>query len=59
VEFGPLGETVRADATVVWLVAGSGSDRKYITVEVNPVTGLALVGPYSIAGPPTGVTQVF
>jgi prepilin-type N-terminal cleavage/methylation domain-containing protein len=58
VEFGPFGETVHTDATVVWLVAGSGGDRKYITVEVNPVTGLALVGPYSNAGPPTGVAQV-
>jgi prepilin-type N-terminal cleavage/methylation domain-containing protein len=58
VEFGPLGQTVRADPTTIWLMAGGGSDKRYITLVVNPVTGMTQVDTYSSAGPPTGITQV-
>jgi hypothetical protein len=58
VEYGPLGQTTRAGPTTIWLAASGGSDKKYMTVEVNPLTGLAQVGAYSSVGPPTGVTQV-
>jgi prepilin-type N-terminal cleavage/methylation domain-containing protein len=58
VEFGPLGQTTYADPTTVWLMAGSGADRKYMTVQVNPVTGIPQLGVYSGDGPPTGVTQI-
>lgn len=43
VTFGPLGETARSLDTRIWLTAGSGTDRKTISVHVNSVTGLATV----------------
>ncbi len=45
-EFGPLGETTRGGETVVWIAAGTGSATRYISVAVNPVTGLAKVGKF-------------
>ena len=64
VGFGPLGQTInadqttRTDPTTIWLMAGGGNDKKYMTLIVNPVTGLAQTGAYSSGGPPAGVTQV-
>jgi prepilin-type N-terminal cleavage/methylation domain-containing protein len=58
VEFASLGQTTCADPTTLWLIAGSGSDKKYITLIVNPVTGLTQTGACSAAGPPSGVAQV-
>ena len=57
-EFGPLGQTTRADPTTIWLMAGSGDTKKYVTLTVNPVTGVSEFGAFSSAGPPTGITQV-
>jgi type IV pilus assembly protein PilE len=51
-EFGPLGSTTASTTTVLWLSAGSGADARYITISVNPVTGLADVGPFTTDGPP-------
>lgn len=51
VEFGPLGETTSTAVTVIWLSAAEGTARRYITLSVNPVTGLATIGPFSGAGP--------
>ena len=47
VTFGPLGETEREEETVIWLSIGSGSEMRYISVLVNPVTGLATVEPFN------------
>ncbi len=58
VEFGPLGQTVSADPTTIWLSAGSGLDRRFIRVVVNPVTGMAIVGPFTSSSPPSGITQI-
>jgi prepilin-type N-terminal cleavage/methylation domain-containing protein len=58
IEFGPLGQTTNADPTTIWLMAGGGNGRRYITITVNPVTGMTFVGEYSSAGPPAGITQV-
>ena len=44
VEFTPLGGTERAETTHIWLACGKGEDRIYLSIEVNPVTGLATVG---------------
>lgn len=52
-EFGPLGETTRPRETVIWLAAGTGSGTRYITLHVNPVTGLTTVGSYTANGPPS------
>ncbi len=51
VEFGPLGETSSAAVTVIWLSAAEGTARRYITLSVNPVTGLATTGAFSGTGP--------
>ena len=58
VEFGPLGQTTRADPTTIWLTSGGGDGKKYMTLVVNPVTGLSQIGGYSSVGAPTGITQV-
>ncbi len=55
VEFGPLGQTTRSDATILWLAAGSGDGTKYITLQINPATGLVAVGDYTAAAPPAEV----
>jgi prepilin-type N-terminal cleavage/methylation domain-containing protein len=39
-EFLPVGGTVRPQSTLVWLSAGTGSSARYLSVLVNPITGL-------------------
>jgi prepilin-type N-terminal cleavage/methylation domain-containing protein len=48
--FGPLGGTARSGATVLWLSAGEGSAKRYVSLRVNPVTGLTTIGSSSGAG---------
>jgi prepilin-type N-terminal cleavage/methylation domain-containing protein len=55
-EFGPLGETTRAEPTTIWLAAGRGTGRRYLPITVHPVTGMAEVGSQRSQGPP-GVTS--
>ena len=55
VEFGPLGKPSCAEATTVWLAAGGGDAVRYVTVEVNPTTGIARAGDCSAVSPPAGV----
>ncbi|HZZ28619.1 MAG TPA: prepilin-type N-terminal cleavage/methylation domain-containing protein [Pirellulales bacterium] len=55
VEFGPYGSTTQANQSVLWLTAGTGTSRRYISVTVNPVTGLSSVGTYTNAAP-SGIT---
>ena len=50
-EFGPLGGTTSSSPTTVWLSVGGSSHVLYVTVQVNPVTGLATIGPLSTTGP--------
>lgn len=52
VEFGPLGETTRAETTVFWLASGAANARRYLAIEINPVTGLATVGQLTADAPP-------
>jgi len=52
IEFGPLGEMTGTTETAVWLVSGTGSRRRYVTVRVQPVTGLVAVGPLVATPPP-------
>lgn len=52
VEFGPLGETTRSAPTQIWLAAGQNADTRYITLTINPVTGLARIEDYTSQGPP-------
>lgn len=51
VEFGPLGETTRPESTIVWLAAGSGSAQRFISLTVDPVTGLVSVGAMTDVAP--------
>jgi prepilin-type N-terminal cleavage/methylation domain-containing protein len=55
IEFGPLGQTTQTAPTVIWLSAGSGTAERFISVSVNPVTGLADVGTYQGVGPPQSI----
>ncbi len=55
VEFDALGQTTRSAATVVWLCVGEGADRRYITIEVNPATGLATRGELTTNGLPAAL----
>jgi hypothetical protein len=43
-EFREYGQTTRAEPTRVWLQAGSGKERLFISVTVDPVTGLTSIG---------------
>jgi prepilin-type N-terminal cleavage/methylation domain-containing protein len=52
-EFLPLGETTRAEPTLVWLAAGSGTATRYLAVRVNPVTGLYWVEGFRASEPTT------
>jgi prepilin-type N-terminal cleavage/methylation domain-containing protein len=45
VEFKALGETASKYESVVWLSCGQGAARRYISVHVNPITGLTEIGP--------------
>ncbi|MEN6450444.1 MAG: prepilin-type N-terminal cleavage/methylation domain-containing protein [Thermoguttaceae bacterium] len=55
IEFGPLGQTIRTEATTVWLAAGAGDRMRYIAVEVNPATGIARAGDCTTVGPTSGM----
>ena len=45
VEFTPLGGTTAAQQSVIWLGCGKGSLRRFISVRVDPITGLVTIGP--------------
>jgi len=55
VEFDCLGQTTRSGTTVIWLGAGEGADRRYISVQVNPATGLATRGECTTEGLPAAL----
>jgi len=50
-EFGPLGETTTRGNTEIWLQSGPEDDQRYISVTVNPVTGLTTIGPFTAKRP--------
>lgn len=43
VEFDSLGATTRAEPTLVWLAAGVGDTTRYISISIDPVTGLTTI----------------
>jgi prepilin-type N-terminal cleavage/methylation domain-containing protein len=55
VEFGPLGQTTSSEKTIVWLATGSGAAARYITLEIQPATGLVQVGDFTDDGPPAAM----
>jgi prepilin-type N-terminal cleavage/methylation domain-containing protein len=44
VQFASLGQTTRSDTTTIWLQVGQATSRRYISIEIDPVTGLESVG---------------
>jgi Tfp pilus assembly protein FimT len=42
-EFGPLGESTSSQETVIWLSAGKATARRFLSIRVNPVTGLSWI----------------
>lgn len=46
VEFDALGATTRSEETIVWLTTGSGAAARFISVRIDPVTGLAWIGEF-------------
>ena len=53
VQFGPLGATTQTPSTVIWLTAGTGSAQRYLSVTINPATGLTTVGNLQATPPAT------
>jgi prepilin-type N-terminal cleavage/methylation domain-containing protein len=51
VEFGPFGETTRPEETQIWLSAGSGTALRYLSVRINPVTGLTWIENFRATDP--------
>lgn len=51
VEFGPLGETTRPEETQIWLSAGSGSAARYLSVRINPATGITWIENFRATNP--------
>ena len=52
IEFSPLGGTVSQADSVIWLACGSGENQRFISVQINPVTGLTEVGTLATDLPP-------
>lgn len=44
IDFAPLGGTVSQAESVVWLACGSNDNERFISIHVNPVTGVSEVG---------------
>jgi hypothetical protein len=44
VEFTPLGGTASPQQTVIWLSCGGGPQRRFLSVLVDPITGLVTIG---------------
>lgn len=51
VEFQSLGQTSRTETTVIWLEIGQAASRRYISIEINPITGLESVEDIALALP--------
>jgi type II secretory pathway pseudopilin PulG len=58
VEFTSLGGTSSPYPASIWLACGQGPLTRYLEVRVDPVTGLASVGPLSAALPPAVASLV-
>ena len=54
IEFGPLGETSRTEETRIWIAGGHGSQQRYLSIHVDPVTGLASLGQFTSVAPAGG-----
>lgn len=51
IEFNSLGGLTSAQPVTIWLACGSGPARRYLPLEIAPVTGLISVGEYQAVAP--------
>jgi prepilin-type N-terminal cleavage/methylation domain-containing protein len=51
-EFDSLGALTAPETVKIWLSAGVSSSRRYVFVQINPVTGIAELGDLQVAAPP-------
>lgn len=51
IEFTPLGGTTAAYEHDIWLACGNGNSERFISIIINPVTGLVQIGPLQSALP--------
>lgn len=51
IEFGTLGQTTRAQPTLIWLSSSAGAGEIYLPIRVHPVTGLAEIGDFTTTAP--------
>ena len=56
-EFNSLGGTTSAYQTVIWLSCGGGLIKRYVSVQVDPVTGMVTIGPI-VAAMPTSIASL-
>ena len=52
IEFDSLGALTQPELAKIWLSAGSSNSRRYISVEINPVTGISELGDLQVETPP-------
>jgi Tfp pilus assembly protein FimT len=57
IEFGPLGETTSNETATIWLQVGDGSLRRYLSIEVDPVSGLSRMGSLQASNPGVGAVS--
>jgi hypothetical protein len=51
VEFNSLGGVVGGQTTTVWLAAGTGDSRRYLSLTIAPVTGIVSLGTFRASAP--------
>lgn len=51
IEFGPLGQLTGNTETSIWLVSGTGSRARYLSVRINAITGLCWIENYQETAP--------
>ena len=56
-EFNSLGGTTSTYQTVIWLSCGGGLVKRYISVQVDPVTGMVTIGP-TVTALPTSISSL-
>jgi prepilin-type N-terminal cleavage/methylation domain-containing protein len=54
VEFTPLGSTTTSAPTTFWLTAGAGKTQRYLSISIDPVTGVASTGSTTSVAPTSG-----
>jgi prepilin-type N-terminal cleavage/methylation domain-containing protein len=56
-QFTPLGGTTSTYSTVIWLACGGGTLQRYVSIAVDPVTGLITIGSV-VSSLPTAVNSM-